>query len=147
MVEVSTTEYGILNRKQTQVTEFRTLRTLTDKEIKRADPSGRIVRFPDGLPLARPVEEIKPPHNPATQVLEGPEIKILEVKVRRVFTVRDKTQAELDAEIDAAKEQQLDRIDALQWTLLFKHENRVRVLEGKSEITATQFRAAVKANL
>lgn len=39
----------------------------------------------------------------------------------------------------------VDTMDALLFKVALAHENRVRVLEGKPEITAAQFRNALKA--
>ncbi len=88
-----------------------------------------------------PVEVTNPPYDPATQVKTGPVVTVLVDKVTRVWTVRDKTAAELDAEKDAA----ISNVDVVQFKLAFNHENRIRVLEGKPQITVAQFKAAWKA--
>jgi hypothetical protein len=41
----------------------------------------------------------------------------------------------------------VDAWDIISFKIAFNHENRIRALEGKAPITATQFRAAVKAAL
>lgn len=57
------------------------------------------------------------------------------------------TQAEVVAEI--ARQAALpaptlaDKMDMVQFKVLLNHENRVRVLEGKAQITAAQFKAAL----
>ncbi len=50
-------------------------------------------------------------------------------------------------EIDADKEAQLPAEDRNQFKVLFRHENRIRKLEGKAAITVKQFRTALKAML
>lgn len=90
-----------------------------------------------------PVEVTNPSFDPTTQVSEGPVITVLADKVTRVWTVRAKTAAELDADKDAV----LTAYDMLSFKVLFNHENRVRTLEGKAAITAAQFKAALKALL
>ncbi|MBR1145081.1 hypothetical protein JQ567_17470 [Bradyrhizobium sp. AUGA SZCCT0431] len=61
------------------------------------------------------------------------------------------TQAEVTAEIarqDALPPPTLaDRMDAVQFKIAFNHENRVRVLEGKAQLTAAQFKTALNAIL
>jgi hypothetical protein len=37
----------------------------------------------------------------------------------------------------------IDGLDRIQFRLLFNHENRIRVLEGKAQVTAAQFRQAL----
>jgi hypothetical protein len=62
------------------------------------------------------------------------------------------SQAEIDAKeaalADEAKERQVDALhrDATRALalVLFNHENRIRVLEGKQAISAQQFRSALK---
>ena len=70
--------------------------------------------------------------------------------VARIITIRDKTQAELDAEAEAQKENALDALEesnsrdkALAQAIL-QLTNNVRALEGKQPITATQFRDYLK---
>lgn len=77
------------------------------------------------------------------QIREGPVITLEAERVTRVWTVRNKTPAEIDLE----KESHLDNLERLGFEIDFDHENRIRVLEGKSQITASTFRAALKARL
>ncbi len=91
------------------------------------------------------VAKVDPAWTSATQVRTGPVIEedhTAEIR-RYVWTVRDKTAEELDAD----KEATIDRFDALGFKVMFNHENRVRALEGKAAITAAQFRSALKAML
>ena len=78
-----------------------------------------------------------------TQVREGPITTVEAERVTRVWTVRDKTAAEIDAE----KEGYLNDLERLGFEIDFDHENRLRVLEGRPTVTAAQFRAALKARL
>jgi hypothetical protein len=90
-----------------------------------------------------PVEVTNPSYDPAIQVSEGPVITVLSDKVTRVWTVRAKTAAELDADKDGT----VNALDMLAFKVLFNHENRVRALESKAAITAAQFKTALKAML
>ena len=91
------------------------------------------------------VEVTKPDFAPATQVRTGPVItEDHEAETRTyTWTVRDKTAEELDADKDV----RFDTVDMVAMKLAFNHENRIRVLEGKQEVTAAQFKNAVKAML
>jgi hypothetical protein len=60
--------------------------------------AGGVKTLANGNPAGRPVETTDPPFDPATEVREGPTITILADKVTEVFTVRAKTQEELDAD-------------------------------------------------
>lgn len=86
---------------------------------------------------------VKPAFDEATQVLEGPADSLGKGGLTRTWTVRAKTAQELDAEKDG----RVSAIDALTLAVAFDHENRLRALEGKTAITAAQFRAALKARL
>jgi hypothetical protein len=90
-----------------------------------------------------PVEVTDPACDPATQVKSGPVETVGEDAVTRVWTVRDMTAEELDAE----KGVQVDAVDIVVGKVLFNHENRIRALEGKQAVTAAQFKAALKALL
>ena len=129
-------EYAILD-KSGAIVERRWLRELTPGEIKHWQ----------GLPLARPIETTKPSFDPITQIMEGPVITILPYKVTEVFTVRAKTAQEIAAEQDAIKEGALDKFDLVALKIAFNHENRIRVLEARPQVTAAQCRAALKALL
>src|SRR5688572_18945696 len=91
------------------------------------------------------VEKVDPAWNAATQVRSGPVIEedhAAEIR-RYVWTVRDKTAEELDADNEA----KIDRVDMLVFKVLFNHENRIRTLAGQPQVTALQFRNALKAML
>lgn len=57
------------------------------------------------------------------------------------------TTAEINAEI--SRQEALppptlaDRMDVVQFKIAFNHENRIRVLEGKNQITVAQFKTAL----
>lgn len=84
-----------------------------------------------------------PVFDPATQVLLGPTVAIHADHVSSDYSVRQKTQEELDAE----KQAYVDNVDMLVFKILFNHENRIRTLESKSTITAQQFKTALLAVL
>jgi len=90
-----------------------------------------------------PVETTMPSYDPATQVRTGPVTTVEETRVTDVWTVRAKTAAELDADKDI----QINDLDIVAFKVLFNHENRIRALENKAAITATQFKTGVKALL
>lgn len=84
-----------------------------------------------------------PAYDPATQALDGPVRALVDGTIIESYTVRAKTAAEIDAD----RERTLDRLDAAILRVLLNHENRLRAIEGKAAVTATQFRAAIKALL
>lgn len=90
-----------------------------------------------------PVDSIDPPYDSATQVKTGPVTTVEAARVLDTWTVRAKTAGEIGGE----KDRTISRIDALQFAVSFDMENRVRVLEAKPQITAAQYRAALKARL
>jgi hypothetical protein len=95
-----------------------------------------------------PAPEVAPPvYDDATQVLTGPTVTIGADQVTTSYSVRDKTAQELSTEADAVKEDRLDSVDTFVLKTLCDHESRIRKLEGKSEITLAQCRAAIKASL
>ena len=89
------------------------------------------------------LELVDPAYDAELQVKEGPTIEEDHVNfVRRtVYTVRNKTQPELDADNDA----KVNALDMVALRILFQHENRLRTLEGQNQITLNQFKNAVKA--
>lgn len=98
-------------------------------------------------PGYRWVEVVEEPvaHNEATQVVIGPETIIEATRLIRRWSVRDKTAEELAAEADHRKERELDGLPASVFRVLLNHENRIRTLESRQQVTAEQFRAALKA--
>ncbi len=121
-------------------------RDLTDTGKRRAQVD---IVSPDDLHPDKPYWV--PVVNETTDTSTGPNkvvsawVETVEVaRLLRARTIRDKTAGELDTE-DA------DRVDRLllesgvtraQLKTLLKHENRIRVLEGKEEITVDQFKTA-----
>jgi hypothetical protein len=49
--------------------------------------------------------------------------------------------------LDGYKLETVDRVDVMQFKILFNHENRIRALEGRGAVTAQQFKSAVAALL
>jgi len=97
-----------------------------------------------------PVEVTDPAYDSETHVREGPTITILVDKVTRVWTVRAKTAAEIDAE----KTEEIDNIDLAGGVralgrALFEVVNEIRggVFVPKPALTPAQFRAYLKSLL
>lgn len=90
---------------------------------------------------------VKPDLDRTTQVRTGPVVTLQADTVTRTWTVRQKTQAELDtdAENDATNNISVGTYRLTLFEHAFLLENRVRVLEGKSPITKSVFRNALKA--
>ena len=82
--------------------------------------------------------------NPDTQIKEGPVTTITATQVVDTWTVRDKTQAELDADTaakEAEKTSQIDRdVNAMVGKALFKIVNEIRVLQSQATLTPAQFK-------
>lgn len=88
-----------------------------------------------------PCPVVNPPaYDPTVQKLTGPTYVIGPTSVAQTWTLTDLTPSELDA----IKEVELSNIDVATLRGLFNHENRIRVLEGKSTITSATFLAAIK---
>lgn len=68
-----------------------------------------------------------PSYDPARQVLEGPTYLVTEIEVLEVWTVRDKTAAELSDDIDA----KIASIDEATRKALESFDSRLTALEGK----------------
>jgi hypothetical protein len=85
----------------------------------------------------------RPSFDPATEVVEGPTYTVGASSVTEVWTKRSLTAQEISDRKDA----KIGSIDALQFSVMFDMENRVRVLESKPAVTAAQYRAALKARL
>lgn len=73
--------------------------------------------------------------------------------VARIITIRDKTQAEIDVEIEKLKQRAVDALDqaysrdkALA-TAIFQLVNDVRVLQGLQPVTVSQFKDYLKGLL
>ena len=87
-----------------------------------------------------------PPHDPDVDVLEGPTYDVRPGVVNEQWSVRSKTAPEVDADkaakLDAA-DLALIRTCIVLLKLAFNHENRIRALEGKPNVTIQQFVGAV----
>ena len=91
-----------------------------------------------------PCPVVTPPaFDPLTQVLVGPTYTVNASDVTEVYSVRQMTAQELSN----FQDQEVSGVDLVAFTVLFNHENRIRVLEGKATITKAQFIAGVKALL
>jgi hypothetical protein len=90
-----------------------------------------------------PVVDTKPPVS-VNQIRTGPVVTVEQEQVSRVWTVRDKTPQELDAEKDGLVD---DAAVSVIGKILFNHENRIRTLNSQAPVTAAQFKAAIKALL
>jgi len=82
-----------------------------------------------------------PGYDPTTHYASGPINDILEDRVVRRWEIIEKTPEVLNNE----RENKLSAVDLVVFKILFRQENRLRVLEGKPEITVEQFRTAVKS--
>lgn len=76
-----------------------------------------------------------PTYDSDTQVLEGPQFNILEHSVERYWIVRNKTQEEIDYDLNA----KVSSIPPAIIDILFTHENRIRALEQQTSITKQDF--------
>ena len=85
------------------------------------------------------VRSSAPTFDLATQVLSGPTITIYVDHVSSDYSVRQKTQKELDAD----KQAYVDNVDMLIFKVLLNHENRIRALESNATITAQKFKTAL----
>lgn len=91
-----------------------------------------------------PLEDTKPQTTPAAPVLEGPVITVLADKVTRVWTIRART----PAEVDAWKDSLIGNIASPTNKMIFNLLNRVRALEGNpTPLTVPQFVAVYRALL
>jgi len=82
----------------------------------------------------------QPAYDSNVEKITGPSYT---VNVDNVTEVWGKT-ALTDQEISDLKYARLSAIDALQFRIMFDLQNRLRVLEGKTAVTASQFRNALK---
>lgn len=92
------------------------------------------------LPL---VEPSGPSYDPTIEVLIGPIDTVGATQVTRTWSKRSKTAQELDTD----KQVKIDALTKLWFDVNFDQENRIRVLEGKSTITRTQYLNALKASV
>lgn len=114
------------------------------------NPQNQVFRYEDNVDPAGILKagwkrlivvDTKPTFDPNTQALDGPVVTIEAARVTRVWTLRAQTSAEMDANSDSI----FDGITLLERKMWLNHENRIRVLEGKAEITMVQFRNGIRA--
>lgn len=82
-------------------------------------------------------------YDQTTHKKTGPVTTIEASRVVDAYTITALTAQEISDRKDA----RISDIDTLQFLIAFDMENRVRALEGKAAVTATQYRAALKARL
>jgi len=115
-----------------------------------AEPTEELLASWDVYPFAK-VE--KPTYDPATEVCENQGYVATNGVYVEAYVVRNKTQAELDADAVKAAEREVRRVQSIKDELddqasvnkvllkiSFLQENRIRVLEGEPEVTVAQFR-------
>ena len=85
----------------------------------------------------------------ATQIKSGPVTTIEASRVVDTWTVRAKTQAELDAEATAAADAKTlqinDNVNAMVGKALFKIVNEIRTLQSQPVLTPAQFKTWFRA--
>jgi hypothetical protein len=91
-----------------------------------------------------PVITTDPPCDTATQIKTGPVITVLANSVTRVYTVRAKTQQELDDDLALAQQQTLDIVGEVGKKALYILDTRYRILTGLPLQTETQFYSTLK---
>lgn len=104
----------------------------------------------DGLPVGYPIEcrDESTLRAGFTQTTPA-EVQALQAQFKTqydAFIAARKAQ-EADAAKDGAVDGYFGGIDRVQFQMLFNHENRIRVLESRPQITLAQFKAAIKAML
>lgn len=99
----------------------------------------------DGLPLLRPVVEVKPPYDPSLEAIEGPVSVITDTEVTDTWTIRTLTQQELDDAADTHQEAQINTFNSVLFKVIHKFDTRLRVLESKAPQTEAEFRAILKS--
>ena len=83
--------------------------------------------------------------DPIAQVKVGPVTTITATEVVDTWTVRAKTQAELDADAVAVSTRVKDSVENVTGKVLFKMMNAIRVLQGQAPFTPAQFRTWFEA--
>lgn len=81
-----------------------------------------------------------PKYNPKIETLDGPNFTILEDSIERYWTVRDKTQEEINSEKIVA----IDSLSPALIDILLNMENKIRALNGLSEISKRDFLVQIK---
>jgi len=112
-----------------------------------------VLGYTNGNDKVVPWEVITNDTSTGTDSLRSVDVTVMATKVKETITIRDKTQAELDAEAESQKEDAMDTLeksnsrDKALAQAIFRLANDVRALEGKQPITAAQFRAYLKGLL
>jgi len=114
------------------------------------NPPDAILSTYDVYPVT---ETSRPSYDTDTQILAKGPIEEVDGVWTQTWTITDKTQSQLDTEMQTRKDnatESMDRPESFQKVLLkisFLQENKIRVLQGKSEITAEQFKNWVQGQL
>ena len=111
---------------------------LTDDEIA-AIPAHKAAYLLPYVTVARPAYDAATHHPPVRLPDEIQPTLVTQAWAAPVA----KTTEGLDAEKDAT----INRFDTLAFKVLFNHENRIRTLAGQAQVTAAQFKSALKAML
>jgi hypothetical protein len=82
-----------------------------------------------------PVVTTNPPYNSATQIRTGPVVTIAATEVTRVWTVTDKSQAQLDAEAAQARADRVAGIEVASTRGFMHTYNAIRQLRGEAPAT------------
>lgn len=89
----------------------------------------------------------KPAFDPASETVEGPSYTVNASDVTETFTKRALTAQESSDAKDAAIASLNGSTFSALFRVLFNFNNRIRTLEGQATMTASQFKAAIKALL
>lgn len=85
----------------------------------------------------------RPSYDRKTHILTGPTYVIGAESVTEVWTLTAKDATQLDQD----REQTINSYGRLEFEVEFDQENRIRALEGRSTVTKTQYRNALKTRL
>lgn len=86
------------------------------------------------------IELPSPIYDSKLQVLEGTNYNVLDDSIEKYWSVRDKTQQEIDAD----KQSVLGSIPKIVFDLLFEQENKIRQLQQQPELTKEEFTNYIK---
>lgn len=91
-----------------------------------------------------PVEwQDRPVYNPKFQITKGPEYVVESTKVTVLWSIRDKTEEELEND----KSSTINNIDPIIFTILFNQENKIRNLNNLANFTVEEYKFYLKSLL
>ena len=90
-----------------------------------------------------PIVVTYPTFDDMAEVRTGPVESRIGDESHKVWTVRPMTPAERDE----AKDRFIDPDDSVRFKVLFNLENRMRALEGKQSVTASQYRTFLRSQV